>query len=146
MLSFGDFDFLDAADLTWNLEQRLVCPVNLVGRVDVFQVDHHGLDQSNNPVLLRSITPTVAVMNNGHKKGCQPGTVKTLKNTPSIRAVYQMHRNVTVGPEGNTHSDYIVNHEEKCTAENLKLSVAPDAKSYRVTISATGHWANYHTR
>ncbi|MCH9022904.1 MAG: hypothetical protein IID32_09070 [Planctomycetes bacterium] len=57
-----------------------------------------------------------------------------------------MHRNVTVGPEGNTHTDYIVNYEEKCTAETLKLSVDPDAKSYRVTITATGHSAQYHSR
>lgn len=146
LLKFGNFDFLDAADLTWNLEHRLVCPVNLVGSVDVFQVDHHGLDQSNNPVLIRTIGPTVAVMNNGHRKGCQPNTFKTLKNTPSIRALYQMHRNVTVGPEGNTHPDYIVNYEEKCTAETLKLSVAPDGKSYRMTIAATGHSAHYHSR
>lgn len=146
LLRFGDFDFLDAADLTWNLEHRLVCPANLVGQVDVYQVDHHGLDQSNNPVLIRTIAPIVAVMNNGYKKGGQPNTFKTLKNTPSIRALYQLHRNVTVGPEGNTHADYIVNYEEKCSAETLKLSVDPDAKSYTVTIAASGHSAHYYTR
>ena len=111
LLSYGDFDFLDAADLTWQLEMRLVCPVNLVGTVDVFQVDHHGLDVSNNPVLVQSVQPTVAVMNNGVSKGCATSTVETLRKTESIAAVYQLHRNLPVG--GNAPPAYIANALEK---------------------------------
>ncbi|HLU48706.1 MAG TPA: MBL fold metallo-hydrolase, partial [Planctomycetota bacterium] len=87
LIRCGPFDLLDAADLTWNLERQLVCPINLVGKVDVFQVDHHGLDASNNPALVRSIEPTVAVFNNGPTKGAMPKTVATLRSVPSIRAI-----------------------------------------------------------
>jgi len=55
----------DAGDLTWNQETRLACPKNLIGKVDVYQVTHHGLEISSNPVLLETVQPRVAVFNNG---------------------------------------------------------------------------------
>ena len=145
LLRVGAFDFLDAADLTWNLEKDLVCPVNVVGKVDVYQVDHHGLDRSNNPVLVRSIEPRVAVMNNGYRKGCMAEVVETLRGTPSIEAVYQLHRNLRK-PELNTTPELVANRAKDCTAEVVKLSVAPDGKSYTVEIPSAGHRRTFQTK
>ena len=146
-LSFGKFRFFDAGDLTWNQETRLVCPVNLVGQVDVYQVTHHGLDSSNNPLVLQSLQPRVAIMNNGVTKGCAPEVFANLKGTKSIQAIYQMHKNLRPdGVTNNTSDAYIANVEKDCKAHYIKLSVAPNGTSYQVSIPAHGHQKTYQTK
>jgi competence protein ComEC len=145
-LSYGDFRFLDLGDLTWNLEYKLVSPSDKIGPVDVYQVTHHGLDISNNPVLINTVKPRVAVFNNGPEKGCAPAVTATLRRSPEIKAIYQLHRNIKVGSQENTEPDYIANADEKCQAESIKLSVASDGKSYTVTVGSKGKPKRYETR
>lgn len=147
LLEFGGFRFFDAGDLTWNQEARLVCPKNLVGKVDVYQVTHHGLDSSNNPLVLRSLAPKVAVMNNGVTKGCMPEVFATLRETKSLEAIYQVHKNLRPdGATNNVPDEYIANREAQCQGNHIELSVAPDAKSYRVRIPANKHERTYTAR
>jgi competence protein ComEC len=138
LLSYGAFDFFDAGDLTWNTEAKLVCPNVTVPAVDVYQVTHHGLDTSNNPLLLKALKPTVAIMNNGPKKGGSPDTVRELKALPSVKAFYQLHRNVATGPDDNTSPDLIANLEETPDAGHMvSVHVKADG-SYDVVNHRTG--------
>lgn len=146
LLEYGHFQLFVGGDLTWNTEADLVCPVNLVGVVDVFQVDHHGLDVSNNPVLVRSLAPTVSIMSNGTRKGCGAATFSTLKGTPSIQAMYQIHRNLREDSHNNTDPALIANLEEKYQANHIELIVEPDARNYSVAIPATGHKRTFRTQ
>jgi beta-lactamase superfamily II metal-dependent hydrolase len=147
VVEFGGWRFFDAGDLTWNQEARLVCPKNLIGQVDVYQVTHHGLDSSNNPLVLRSLQPRVAVMNNGVTKGCLPEVAANLRDTPSLEAAYQVHKNLRPdGMTGNVPDEYIANKERECQGNHIKLSVAPDGQSYTVSIPANGHSRTYQTR
>jgi competence protein ComEC len=147
LVTFGPFRFFEGGDLTWNDEANLVCPKNLVGKpIDVFQINHHGLDQSNNPVLVKSLAPTVTVVNNGPKKGGDKGAFATLKATPSIKTIYQVHKNVRTGPELNTDPKLTANLDENCQGNHIKLSVEPNGKKYALYVPSTNHEESYETR
>jgi beta-lactamase superfamily II metal-dependent hydrolase len=146
VLKFGGFRFLDLGDLTWNVEYKLVSPSDKLGPVDVYQVTHHGLNISSNPVLVRTVRPRVAIFNNGARKGAHPQVTTTLRRSPDIQAIYQLHRNLTVGAAENADPDMIANPDEKCQGESITLSVAPDAKSYTVAVGSAGKPRRYETR
>ena len=143
---FGRFKFFDGGDLTWNVENRLACPKNLVGPVDVYQVDHHGTDSSNNPVLVGALNPRVAIIDSGPRKGAEPITFATLSKLQAIESIYQIHRNLRTSDKENTTSAYIANEEEACQGNFIKLSVAADSKFYTVSIPARGFSRRYLTR
>ncbi|HUL78786.1 MAG TPA: MBL fold metallo-hydrolase [Vicinamibacteria bacterium] len=145
LLEFGAFRFFDGGDLTWNAEEALVCPADRVGPVDVYQSDHHGLDLSNNPVLVRTLQPTVVVFNNGPRKGAEPGSVATVRTTPSVKAVYQLHRNLA-DDRLNTDARRIANPGDPCRGEYVVLSVDPDGASYTLSVPSTKHRQTFRTR
>lgn len=146
LLTFGRFKFFDGGDLTWNIENRLACPQNIVGPVDVYQADHHGIDLSNNPVFVRALDPRVALIDSGPRKGAEARTFATLKQLPSIEAIYQLHRNVRTSDRENTMAGYIANEEEACQGNFIKLSVEPNGRSYTVSIPAKQISRRYRTR
>ena len=133
VLSYGGFRFLDLGDLTWNIEQNLVCPVDRIGHIDLYQVTHHGMSISNNVTLLRTVKPTVAVMDNGAHKGGAAETVKRLKDLASLQALYQLHRNVESSNDQNAPPEFIANIEEKPDA-GYAISVAVDPAKHIFTV------------
>ncbi len=148
LIKYGDFEFFDGGDLTWNVEEKLVYPVNLVGKVDVAQVNHHGLDSSSNPLLYRSIEPHVVVFNNGDKKGCQPLAFLAVKDTPSIKAIFQVHKNLRKDKQHNADDSHIANlkSSRECEGHHIQLSVSPDSKKYTVKVDSRGTSKTFETK
>jgi beta-lactamase superfamily II metal-dependent hydrolase len=130
VLKFGKFDFLDLGDLTWNSEPKLVCPANLIGKIDLFQTSHHGLDRSNSPQLLAAIQPTVAIMNDGPHKGGQASVFETLHKVGGVRDIWQGHLALDTPKEINSPEEMIANFEAtpECKGNLLKVSVEPGGK------------------
>src|SRR3954447_15073672 len=147
LLKFGKFDFIDMGDLTWNYEQKLVCPNNLICPVDLYQTTHHGLDRSNSPQFIWAIHPTVAVMNDGPRKGGQASVFETLRKSPGLQDIWQGHLALGTAKETNTDEKMIANLEPtaECKGNLLKLSVAPDGK-YTMTNLRTGFSKTYQSK
>lgn len=144
LIQFGAFRFYDGGDMTWNTEAAMTCPTLQFGSVDVYQSNHHGLDVSNNPLLLRALAPTVAVFNNGPRKGGALAVSQTLRALPTLRAIYQVHRN-QASAEANAPAPFIANSNEP-GGQWIRLSVAPDGATYTLHVPSTGHSATYATR
>lgn len=146
VMHYGSFDFFDAGDLTWNTEAQLVCPDSSLSPVEVYQVTHHGLDTSNHPLVLEALAPTVAVMNNGPRKGGSASTVHALRALPSLQALYQLHRNVATGEQDNTTPDLIANLEERPDEGHMvSLHVRPDG-TFDVVNHRTGRKRTFSSK
>jgi competence protein ComEC len=147
LLRFGDFRFIDMGDLTWNYEQKLVCPTNLIGRVDLFQTTHHGLDRSNSPQFVWAIQPKVVVMNDGPHKGGSPGVFDVLRHSPGLEDIWQVHLALGAPKEINTGENMIANLEGTAQCKGSALEVSVDSKGrYTVTNQRNGFSKAYEAR
>lgn len=108
ILTYGEFRFLDLGDLTKKKELDLVCPANLIGKVDLFLVSHHGLDQSNSKALANAIHPRVAIMNNGAHKGGSPSAWQAVEDS-GVEDLWQLHYAVDSNAAHNSPSKLIAN-------------------------------------
>jgi len=141
----GKFEFLETGDLPGNLEDELVCPADRVGQVDLFLATHHGTALSNQPTFLRSIAPTVVVVNNGPRKGGDPVTMTRLKTIPSIQAAYQLHKNVSTDQAVNVPPEQIAN-ADPAGGQLIHVSVQPDGARFRVRAGDGGRARDFDSR
>ncbi len=145
VMQFGKFRFLCCGDLTWNTEAELVTPNNPLGHIDLFMVTHHGLNVSNNPVLVKAIDPVVSVCCNGPTKGGAKETIDTLRACKSLKAMYQLHRNVALQDDEQAPKEFIANTEPtvNCSGQWIKASVLPGGETFTVQIGADGELRTY---
>jgi beta-lactamase superfamily II metal-dependent hydrolase len=141
---FGKLRILDLGDLTSDKERLLMCPVNKLGAIDILVVSHHGTVTSNSPELLNGIAPRVAVIDNGATKGGSPLAWDTVKKSPRLEDLWQLHYSNEGGAEHNVADYLIANPAGSADAGNyLKLTAFADG-SYNVYNSrtqATKHYA-----
>ena len=152
MLTFGKFKLLALIDLDWEKEMELVCPVNKLGTVTLYQSGRHGsFDGAGAPALLGAIRPQVVVVNNGPRKGlgqvdnavksATPAGRKTtpyerngyarLAKLPGIEGIWQGHLSLLdKDPSHNTAENMIANLEETadCQGHWIKASVEPSGR------------------
>ena len=140
---FGRFKMADFGDLLKWLENRLVCPNNQVGPVDVFMVNQHGVALSNSPELVAALHPKVAIVNNGERKGNALATVNTLRASEGLQDIWQLHFTPAIGAEMNPAENYIANMSATGDeAKWIKVSARKDG-TFTVTNSRNGFTKEY---
>src|SRR6185437_14641883 len=91
LLTFGKLRILDLGDFTWDKEMDMMCPNNVIGKVDIYIVSHHGWDHSSSPALVHAVAPRVAIMDNGAKKGGTPSIWDIIHSSPGLEDLWQLH-------------------------------------------------------
>ncbi|GAC1664842.1 MAG: hypothetical protein NVS9B4_20420 [Candidatus Acidiferrum sp.] len=143
LIEFGKLRILDLGDLTSDKEMELVCPANKIGKVDIYVVSHHGWSQSGSPAFVRGISPRVAIMDNGAKKGGSPSSWDTIEHTPGLEDMWQLHFSEEGGAEHNVKPEFIANPPVADDAANyLKLTAHQDG-SFEVFNSRTKNSKKY---
>jgi hypothetical protein len=142
LIRFGQLRILDLGDLTKDKEMELMCPVNKLGNVDIYIVSHHGWEQSSSPQLVNGIDARVAIMDNGAKKGGTPSTWDTIKNSPHLEDLWQLHFSEEGGPSHNVPHEFIANPPGPDWGEYLELIAQADG-SFDVFNSRTQKSKHY---
>jgi beta-lactamase superfamily II metal-dependent hydrolase len=119
VITFGQFRAIDLGDLLWNNEYELMCPNNPVGTVDMYFVTHHGLDISGSPALVHGVQPRVAVMQNGTRKGGAVAAMQTMRSSPGLEDIWQLHWSYNAGIEQNSAGVFIANVDDAATIANV---------------------------
>ena len=130
VISYGKTRIAAFGDLTWDREKDLFCPTDKVGKVDVYLATHHGTALSGSPAAVNSLQPIVAIVGNSARKGADATRMKTIKDSPRIQGVWQLHT-TTVAPDVNVPTDMIANpgtDQKSDMAYNLRLRIEKDGK------------------
>ena len=143
LITFGKFRALDLGDLTWNKEMSLVCPVNRVGKVDLYIVTHHGMNMSGSATAVHAFAPRVAIMDNGATKGGTPEAYQAIRSSPGLADIWQLHYATAGGDANNADSKYLANIEG---GEDKGFGIHVEARedgSFKVTNARTGFSKDY---
>jgi beta-lactamase superfamily II metal-dependent hydrolase len=144
-VTYGRFRFLDLGDLTKAKEIPLVCPVNLIGTVDLYLVDHHGMNLSNSKAFVDAIHPRVAIMDNGAHKAGSPEAWQTVHESPGLEDLWMLHTAEGSDAAHNSAADRIANIPGSTDGAYLKMVASPDG-SFSVTNTRTGETKEYPRR
>jgi competence protein ComEC len=142
LITFGKLKILDLGDLTAEKEHELMCPLNKIGKVDVYIASHHGFNQSGSAALVHAVAPRVAIVDNGAKKGGSPSVLDIIRSSPNLAALWQLHFSEEAGPAHNTALEFIANSPGPDTGNYLKLAANADG-TFSVFNLRTGQSQQY---
>lgn len=145
MITFGNLRILDLGDLTWGAERPLMCPIDKLGKVDIYVASHHGLDRSGSPALVKAISPRLAIIDNGGHKGGAGTTFDTIEGSSRLKDLWQLHTAEANDAKHNAAESHIANLPGPDAGNYLKLTAREDG-TISVTNSRTSETVEYSAK
>jgi competence protein ComEC len=146
VVQYGRFRFANFGDLPWNQEIALLCPGNRVGAIDVYEAAGHGREPTPAAYAMQ---PRIAVLDNGARKGGGAATLQAFRKSPGFEDLWQLHKNVMGGVDGNPADSFSANLEDTDntthSAHYLKVSASDDG-AFAVFNSRTNETKRYAAR
>ncbi len=142
LIALGKFRMLDLADLEAHHSHDLVCPVNMIGDVSVYNVNVHGQFKGIAPELVGALNVPVIIQANGARKGADAQSWPVLKTARGMKDIWQLHTSLNAGKEANPPQDFIANVEPSDTFKWIKISAAKSGK-FTVTNARNGFSKTY---
>jgi beta-lactamase superfamily II metal-dependent hydrolase len=142
LITSGKFRMLDLADLEAHYSHDLVCPRNLIGDVDVYNVNVHGQFKGIAPELAGALHAPVIIQANGARKGADAQTWPVLRAAPGLQDIWQLHQSLNAGKDANPPDDFIANLEPADSFKWIRISVAKDG-TFNVTNTRNGFSKRY---
>lgn len=144
VLQFGRFRFVDLGDLPWNASLEFFCPTNRIAPpIDLSLSPHHGTAVT--PKAEWAMRPRVTVMNNGARKGGDPLSWRTLRDSPGLEDLWQLHFSIAGGMDYNVQDRFIANLEGGMDGHYLRASASEDG-SFTIFNARTGETKRYAAR
>jgi hypothetical protein len=81
-------------------------------------------------------------MNNGARKGGAPEAWQTVRSSPGLEDIWQLHYALEAGKANNAPEAFIANMEEHCKGNWIKLSAEQDGQ-FTVTNGRNGMTKTY---
>jgi beta-lactamase superfamily II metal-dependent hydrolase len=142
VVQYGQFRYFDPGDLTGEPLFALTCPKDMLGRIDVYRVAHHGGADAADPATFAALRPRAAIVINGPMKGGAPNLLAELRKLPGIDT-WQLHHSLLPGAE-DVAPERIANLDTS-TAHWLSVTANSDG-SFAITNPRTGATKTYPKR
>jgi competence protein ComEC len=142
LITSGKFRLLDLGDLEAHYSHDLVCPRNLIGTVDVYNVNVHGQFKGIAAELVGALHAPVIIQANGPRKGADAQTWPVLRAAPGLKDIWQLHQSLNAGKAANPPDDFIANLEGSDAFKWIHISAAKDG-TFTITNTRNGFSKRY---
>src|SRR5438552_317842 len=103
---------------------------------------HPGLHQSNARVSVDALRPRVSIMNNGAHKGGSPDAWETIRSSPGLQDLWQLHYAMDSDKAHNVAESFIANVDEKCAGKYTQVTAEQNG-TFTVLNSRNGYTKTY---